>query len=366
MKVLTQFCRFFVGILFIFSGLIKLNDPVGFSFKLDEYFSESVFNMPFLQDFSLTLAVVLVIVEVLLGVMLLLGYMRKLTLWLLLIMIVFFTFLTFYSAYFNKVTDCGCFGDAIKLTPWQSFYKDVLLLVMILILFAGKKYIKPVFNSIGNATMTLIALGASAFMGYYVLNHLPIIDFRAYKVGTDIKKAMEIPEDAPKSIYDIIFTYKVDGVEKQFKMEELGQLPANAEFVSREEHLIQKGYEPAIHDLTMDLEGQDYTPEVLAAPKALLIITYDLHKASDEGLKTINATVNKAREAGYEIIGLTATDRNAVENYKTKYKLDMDFYFCDGTTLKTTERANPSFVTMEYGVIMDKKHWNDVKDLKIN
>lgn len=365
MKILTQFCRFFVGILFIFSGLIKLNDPVGFSFKLDEYFSEAVFNLTFLQEFSLALAVILVIVEVLLGVMLLLGYFKKLTLWLLLLMIVFFTFLTFYSAYFNKVTDCGCFGDAIKLTPWESFSKDVILLVLILILFAGQKYIKPLFNKVGNTAITLIALAACSFMAYYVLNHLPIVDFRAYKVGTNIKKAMEIPEDAPKSIYDIVFTYKVDGVEKQFKMEELTNLPANAEFVSREEHLIQKGYEPPIHDLTMELEGQDYTPEVLAAPKALLIVAYDLNKASQQGLQTINETVKKAQLAGYEVIGLTASDRSIVDHIKSKYNLDLDFYFCDGTTLKTIERANPSYVILENGVIKDKKHWNDVKNLMI-
>ncbi len=365
MKVLTQFCRVFVGILFIFSGLIKLNDPVGFSFKLDEYFSESVFNMPFLQDFSLSLAVILVIAEVLLGVMLLLGYMRKLTLWLLMLMIVFFTFLTFYSAYFNKVTDCGCFGDAIPLTPWQSFYKDIVLLVMIIILFIGQKYIKPVLNSLGNASITLVTLVACSFMGYYVLNHLPIMDFRAYKVGTNIQKAMEIPEGVPKAKYDIVFTYNVNGQNQSFKMEELGNLPEGAEFVSRDERVIQKGYEPPIHDLTMELEGQDYTPEVLAEPKALLVVAYDLNKASDEGLKTINETVEKARNAGYEIIGLTATDKNLIEGFKTKYNLDMDFYFCDGTTLKTIERANPSYVTLEYGVITDKKHWNDVKLLNI-
>lgn len=365
MKILTQFCRVFVGLLFIFSGLIKLNDPVGFSFKLDEYFSEAVFNMPFLQEFSLALAVILVIAEVLLGVMLLLGYMRKLTLWLLLLMIVFFTFLTFYSAYFNKVTDCGCFGDAIKLTPWESFSKDVVLLVLIIVLFIGQKYIKPLFNKVGNATLTLIALGACSFMAYYVLNHLPIIDFRAYKVGTNIQKGMEIPEGAPKSKYDIVFTYKVDGVDKQFKMEELTNLPANAEFVSREERLIQQGYEPPIHDLSMVLEEQDYTPEVLAAPKALLIVAYDLKKANEQGLKTISETVTKARNAGYEIIGLTATDKNVVDEFKAKYNLDLDFYFCDGITLKTIERANPSYVTLEYGVITDKKHWNDVKSLMI-
>src|SRR5690554_1422442 len=268
MRYLVGFARIVVGLLFIFSGLIKLNDPVGFSFKLQDYFAPEVLNLEFLVPYSLGLAIIIVIVEVILGVTLLLGYMRRLTLWLLLLMIVFFTFLTFYSAYFNKVTDCGCFGDAIPLTPWQSFYKDIVLLVMIIILFIGQKYIKPVLNSLGNASITLVTLVACSFMGYYVLNHLPIMDFRAYKVGTNIQKAMEIPEGAPEAIYDIVFTYKVDGEEKQFKMEELGQLPANAEFVSREQHIIQKGYEPPIHDLTMELEGQDYTPEVQAEPKA--------------------------------------------------------------------------------------------------
>lgn len=365
MKLITQFSRFFVGVLFIFSGLIKLNDPLGFSFKLDEYFSESVFNMPFLQPYTLTFAVVIVIAEVLLGVMLLLGYMKKLTLWLLMLMIVFFTFLTFYSAYFNKVTDCGCFGDAIPLTPWESFYKDIVLLVLIIILFIGQKYIKPLFRNGVNAALTIAVLVACSFMGYYVLNHLPLVDFRAYKLGTDVKKAMEIPAGAPQSKYDIIFTYKVDGVEKKFKMEELTNLPENAEFVSREEQLIQKGYEPPIHDLTMELEGQDYTPEVLAAPKALLVVMYDLKKSNEEGLRTINETVKKARNAGYEIIGLTASPTGIIEEYKKQFQLDIDFYFCDGTTLKTIERSNPSYITLEHGVIKDKKHWKDVQLLNI-
>lgn len=365
MKLLTQFCRVFVGILFIFSGLIKLNDPVGFSFKLDEYFSEAVFNLPFLQPYTLTLAIVIVIVEVILGVMLLLGYLKKLTLWLLMLMIVFFTFLTFYSAYFNKVTDCGCFGDAIPLTPWESFYKDIILLILIIVLFIGEKYIKPLFSNTTNAIITGVALLGCAFMGYYVLNHLPILDFRAYKTGTDIKKGMEIPEGAPQSKYDIVFTYKVGGVEKKYKMEELTNLPEGAEYVSRDEELIQKGYEPPIHDLTMELEGQDFTPEVLAAPKALLIVAYDLTKANEDGLKTVMETVKKARNAGYEIIGLTATDKAVVEKVKAKNNLDLDFYFCDGTTLKTIERANPSYVTLENGVITDKKHWKDVNDLNI-
>ena len=122
-RIITGFSQVFVGVLFIISGLIKLNDPVGFSFKLQDYFAPDVLNMDFLSPYALMLAVVVVLVEVILGVMLLVGYAKKLTLWSLMGMIVFFTFLTFYSAYFNKVTDCGCFGDALKLTPWESFTK---------------------------------------------------------------------------------------------------------------------------------------------------------------------------------------------------------------------------------------------------
>ena len=125
----------------IISGLIKLNDPVGFSFKLEEYFSQGVLDLPVFEPYALAISIIVVIVEVLLGIALLIGFKPKLTVWSLLLMIVFFTFLTFYSAYFNKVTDCGCFGDAVKLTPWESFTKDIILLVLIVILFAGIRYI---------------------------------------------------------------------------------------------------------------------------------------------------------------------------------------------------------------------------------
>ena len=147
MKYLVWISRIFVGVLFIISGLIKLNDPVGFSFKLEEYFSQGVLNLPFLMPLALGISIFVVIVEVILGVLLLIGFKPKFTVWSLLLMIVFFTFLTFYSAYFNKVTDCGCFGDAVKLTPWESFTKDIILLILILVLFIGRKFITPIFNA---------------------------------------------------------------------------------------------------------------------------------------------------------------------------------------------------------------------------
>ena len=147
MKILYQIARLSVGVLFIFSGYVKLVDPIGFSYKLEEYFGPDVLGLEFLVPLALTLSVCIVIFELLLGVMLLLGVAKKFTLWSLLLMIVFFTFLTFYSAYFNKVTDCGCFGDAIPLDPWQSFYKDVILSVLILFLFFKSKYLHPLFKN---------------------------------------------------------------------------------------------------------------------------------------------------------------------------------------------------------------------------
>src|SRR5690606_10922348 len=195
MRILDGVSRVIVGILFIISGLIKLNDPVGFSFKLKDYFAPEVLDLGFLVPYALLIAIFVVIFEVLLGVALLLGYLKKITLWSLLLMIVFFTFLTFYSAYFNKVTDCGCFGDAIKLTPWESFIKDVILLVLILILFFGRKYIQPFFSKNVRSIAIFASFVFCLAVTYWVLQHLPIIDFRPYKIGANIQEGMSVPAD---------------------------------------------------------------------------------------------------------------------------------------------------------------------------
>lgn len=365
LKPLTHFSRLFVGILFIISGLIKLNDPVGFSFKLGDYFAPDVLNLPFLEPFALTIAVFVVIVEVILGVVLLLGFKKNFTLWTLLLMIVFFTFLTFYSAYFNKVTDCGCFGDAIKLTPWQSFTKDIILLVFILILFAGKRFINPIFSNKNNVILTGASLVLCGFMGYFVLNHLPLKDFRAYKVGTNIKKEMEIPEGAPKSEYEMSFIYKVNGENKEFSMEELGNLPEGAEFVDRKQKLIKEGFTPAIQNFTIEKDGENYTDIVLEEDKIILVVAYDLEKSCEKGLEKINSVQQTAKENGYKIIGLTSTLEETYLPILEKLNIQLPFYATDKVTLKTIERANPSFVVLHKGTIVQKVHYNDVDKLKL-
>ena len=365
MKYLVHFSRIFVGILFIISGLIKLNDPIGFSYKLDEYFSQAVFNLPFLVPFTLALALFLVILEVVLGVMLLVGFKVKFTVWSLLLLILSFTFLTFYSAYFNVVKDCGCFGDALKLTPWQSFTKDIVLLIFILILYFGQRHIKTLFNQKFAAVVSLLSLLASCFLGYYVINHLPVIDFRAFAVGKNISKGMEYPAGAQKSVYEMIFVYKVNGVNKEFTDKDLMNIPAGATFVERKDKLIKEGYVPPIHDFTLELNDSDYASEILAEPKVIFIVMYDLKKTNPDGLLKLASFHEKAKSKGYKVIALSASDKNSIEKVKKEYKLTFDFYFCDGTTLKTIERSNPSIVVLNKGTIMQKAHYNDIEKIKL-
>ena len=364
-NVLTQISRIFVGLLFIISGLIKLNDPVGFSYKLAEYFSEPVFNMPFLVPFALGLALFLVIVEVVLGVMLLIGYKSKFTIWSLLLMIVFFTFLTFYSAYYDVVKDCGCFGDALHLTPWESFTKDVVLLFFILILFLNTSLVKPLFQKSIQNIIAYASIILCMFMAVWVLNHLPLIDFRPYKVGTNIEKGMEIPEGAPKSVVEMIFIYKVNGVDKEFTENDLMNLPEGATFVDRKDKVITEGYVPPIHDFTMMKDDSDYKEELLTEPKLLIIVTYDLKIAEEGGMVKLEKLNQEAFAKGYKVIGMTNSSIEEIAKAKKKYGLQFDFYTCDAIALKTIERSNPSIVILENGTVKQKVHYNDIKDLKL-
>lgn len=364
-NIFTQFSRLFVGLLFIISGLIKLNDPLGFSYKLAEYFGEPVFNLPFFVPFSLAIALFLVILEVVLGVMLLVGYKSKFTIWSLLGLVVLFSFLTFYSAYFDVVKDCGCFGDALHLTPWQSFTKDIVLLFFILILFLNQKLVKPLFSEKIVSFLTILSFVLCSFIGYWVLNHLPIIDFRPFKVGANIQKGMEIPVGAPQSVVEMIFIYDVNGVQKEFTEKELMNIPAGATFVDRKDKVITEGYVPPIHDFAMEKDGSDYKEEFLNEPKLVVIVAYDLVKASESGMKKLEELHKNATSKGYKVIGMTASSPEEITKTKKSFGLLFDFYFCDATALKTIERANPSILILEKGTVKQKVHHNDIDDLKL-
>ncbi|WP_297793845.1 BT_3928 family protein [uncultured Eudoraea sp.] len=364
MKHLVGFSRVFVGVLFIISGFIKLNDPVGFSFKLEEYFSQGVLDLPFLMPYALAISIFVVIFEVVLGVFLLIGYRKSFTIWSLLIMILFFTFLTFYSAYFNKVTDCGCFGDAIKLTPWESFTKDIILLVLILILYFGSQYIKPLFSQKVQQIIALVAVVICILFGNHVLNHLPVFDFRAYKVGANIEDGMRFPEDAPKPIYEYSWKFKNNG--KELVVVTNGEYPdVDGEFIDVETKEIQKGYEPPIHDFTIEQEGEDFTPLLMQEAKLLMVVTYDLSKSEYVAFEKVKAIADRAVNQGYKVIGMSASNSEWTNRIIQEYQLGFEFYFTDETTLKTIVRSNPGILTLKNGTITQKVHYNDIEDLII-
>lgn len=320
MKALINFIRLIVGVLFIFSGFVKMVDPLGFSYKLEEYLGPAVFDISFLVPYTLLLAIFLVILELLLGVMLLIGYAMKFTRWALVIIMVFFTFLTFYSAYFDKVTDCGCFGDAIPLNPWQSFIKDVILLILVILLFKKNQYIKPLFDIKPNKWIVFVVFIGCLSLTYQVLTHLPVIDFRPYKIGNSIPEGM-----------------------------------------------IAEGSElPPIHDFFIFQGNEEVTEEVLAKEKLLFVVSYSMEKSEKEGWEKVRDAAKAAKNNGYEIIGVTSSSDKNIDEIKEAYKLDFDFYDMDETTAKTIVRSNPGLLILNKGVILQKVHWNDAEDLKFD
>ena len=366
-RMITGFSQVFVGVLFIISGLIKLNDPVGFSFKLQDYFAPDVLNLDFLSPYALMIAVVVVLVEVALGVMLLVGYAKKLTLWSLMAMIVFFTFLTFYSAYFNKVTDCGCFGDALKLTPWESFTKDVVLLIFIGWLLWQQSYLYTAGTAIVRSSAVLLTTIASLAFGYHVLMHLPAIDFRPYKIGADIALGMSVPPNVPAPIIE--YRWQYEGPDGPFELVNTTGRDPQREGATRtgvETRFLRPPYEPPIHDFTMERDGMDYTEALLAAPKLVVVVAYNLAVSETAGFASVKEAVARARNAGYSVIGLSASGPDEVNDYKSRFGLDIDFYFCDMTTLKTIIRSNPGIMEWRSGVIQQKLHWSDAHQLKLD
>ena len=362
MKFLTQIFRISVAILFVISGFVKLNDPLGFSYKLQEYFSPDVLNLTFLAPYALIFSFLIVVFEVVVGVFLFLGFKPKFTLWSLLSMILFFTFLTFYSAYFDKVKDCGCFGDALKLTPWESFFKDLILLILIVVIFIFKDFIKPFFNTSITNLVAILSLITSIFFGFYVLRHLPLIDFRAYKIGDNIIANMSIPPNAPKAVQEFKWKFKVNGSEKVFITN--GSYPeVNGDYIGVETRIIEEGYQPPILDFSIESDNENLTETYLAKDKLLIIVSYDLNTANIDGLKKLKEFTDDAISKGYTVIGLSASGMIDKNRIKSNYGFNFEFYLCDEKVLKTIVRSNPGILHLNKGTIIQKAHWNDIEDI---
>jgi uncharacterized membrane protein YphA (DoxX/SURF4 family) len=311
MKVATQISRILVGVLFIISGFIKANDTIGFSYKLEEYFE--VFHTPIFIPYAVLLAMVICIFEIMVGVVLLVGAYSKLNAWLLLLMIVFFTWLTGYSAITNKVTDCGCFGDAIKLKPVQSFLKDVVLLVFIVIIFIGHKHIKPLFNqSIQTIGLGISLLVTTAFT-LYTYMFLPKIDFLPYKVGNNIRTMMTYPEGALRDSFEMVFIYERAGEKVELGMNELSKIDDTYKFVDRKDKLIRAGFKLPIFDFKLyNAASIEYTDSLLADTTnyKLIIVQKELSESRKGTAEQLAALTTPFVQSGGKVWGLTGTNTN--------------------------------------------------------
>lgn len=365
MKIVVQIARIFVAITFIFSGFVKLVDPLGSSYKFQEYFGADVLNLEFLIPFALPFSIVLIIAEILLGVMLVLGFKPKFTTWSLFAITLLFLFLTWYSAYYNKVTDCGCFGDAITLTPWETFYKNIVLIVLIAFLLLKVDKINSIFSAKILKLVTFVCAFVFLFITYYVLVHLPLIDFRAYAVGKNIPEGMVYPEDAIKSVYEDTWVYNVNGEDKEFTTEEKPWNIEGSTFVDRKTKLIEKGYEPPIHDFTMEKDDVDFTDLMMQKERLMLVVMYNLQKTDKEALKNVKQVVSKAKQQGYDVYAFSSSSQKEYESIKSELGVDLELLFCDETTLKTIVRANPGIVTLNKGTIMGKWNALDYKKVKL-
>ncbi len=365
MKNLVWLARILVAITFIFSGFVKLVDPLGSAYKLEEYFSRAVLNIEFVIPFVIPLSIILVLSEITLGVMLLIGFKPKLTVWSLFGLTMLFLFLTWYSAYYNKVTDCGCFGDAITLTPWETFYKNIILIGLIGFLIFKLKLIDPLF---GKNSLKWISFGALLIfltISYYVLAHLPIIDFRAYAVGKNIPEGMIIPEGAKKDVFKDTWIYKVNGEDKEYTTEEKPWEIAGAEFVDRKTILLEKGYEPKIHDFSMEKDEIDFTNLMMQKEKLLLVILYNIDKSNRKIMPDIKELSTRALQDGYDVYAMSASLEEDFLKLKQEFGFDFDLLFCDDITLKTMIRANPGIITLNKGTITGKWNGNDAKKVKL-
>lgn len=424
MKIFITISRLIVGSLFIVSGLIKCNDTIGFSYKLNDYFAHDVLNLEFLIPYSLILAVAICVVEIVLGVAVLFGLKNKLSTTLILLMMLFFTWLTWYTSSCleaqevagrlgqdfdqNCVTDCGCFGDALKLTPKESFYKDLFLLIFTipLFFFAMKGKIEKntktqdwfymivsliliflfgvlvigwwftvLFSIVLFAIVYLIKnktkgdwlalLGAYVLclgFAYYCLENLPLKDFRAYKIGDNFQENMTLPADAQKAVTDYIWTYKLDG--KEQTLTDRGRGPEKYDEITGVETIvIEEGDVPKIQDFTIESQDEDLTQQFLEVDKLVMIVSYSLEKSDPNGMQALKAMADEAQKKGYTVIGLTASGEEKKKEVRDAYNLDFDFYLCDEKVLKTVVRSNPGIVVLEKGTVTQKSHWNDVDDL---
>lgn len=371
MKFSVQIARYIVGFLFIFSGLVKAIDPVGLSYKMQEFFD--LWGMSSLNSTTLWLSVAMNAFEIFAGVALLLGWQTKLISRLLLLLIIFFTFLTGYAYLSGRFKNCGCFGDCIPITSGVSFLKDIILLVLILFLFFNTWYIKPLFTKKVNNALLFISLAATLILQWYALNYLPPVDCLPYKVGNNIPDKMKIPANAVPDSTVIDFVYEKDGKEISFTAENFPEdfNDSTYKFIKRDDRIIRPG-KNNIADIRnfsfTDATGTDAAQAILEAPETVILFMEDASRPVSAWQKDFEEVYATAEAKGIPVYLITST-RKATEDAigSTKFK-NVSILNGDRVTMRTAARVNPTILLLNKGTIKGKWSYrnfdNVVKVLK--
>lgn len=364
-----QIIRILVGVLFIFSGLIKANDPSGLAYKMQEYFE--VWHMTFFSPFALTLSIVMIAFEILAGVALLLGYFYKTFSFLLFLLMIFFTYLTAYAVFSGKIKECGCFGDCIPLQAMQSFIKDLILLVLAFILVLGRKHIKPLFKPTINTFLMLIALAATGFIQWYALKHLPFVDCLPYKVGNNLWQEMQTPEGGIPDVYETTYELKntTSGETKTMSDQEYldsGIWEDTTWTIVGDpvQKLIKKGTNntPAIEDFHIfSFDGEDFTEYLLNEPGYnFLLFVKDVQTASLQNMEHIQHILEQSLKGNMGFYILSASSQEATEEFVKANKLEAaTVYSIDATACKTALRTNPGLMLIKAGDVKGKWSYKD-------
>jgi uncharacterized membrane protein YphA (DoxX/SURF4 family) len=370
MKAAITIVRILVGVLFIISGLVKANDPLGLSYKMEEFFEIWVAGLQssgfflksaligffrFLHDYSLALSVIMITLEIVAGVALLLGWMKRFVLNLLLLLIIFFTFLTAYAYLSGKFKNCGCFGDCLPITPFTSFMKDVVLLVLIVFLLTGKKYITPLLSRFGQRAVMLFSLVGSLALQWYALNYLPLVDCLPFKVKNNIPQQMKIPAGAVPDSFAIRFVYEKGGKKYEFSPDNFPPDLGTYKFVDRTDKLIRKGNaEAPIKGFILNGGNMDSTEIVLDQPRALLLFCQSVEGISPEA-KQIKEVYAVAKTKQIPLYVVTAAPLEQISAALTSNGLSgVQAFNTDNTVVRTAARTNPTLYYIERGTIINK------------
>lgn len=351
--------RIIFGLVFLFSGFVKAVDPLGTAYKISDYLE--AFSLTSLDFLAFPAALILIATEFAIGFNILLNVHLKATTWVAGIFMLVMTPITLYLAISNPISDCGCFGDAIVMTNWQTFYKNVVLCIILAIIALLQNQNRPWLSNWGASVVTLFPILVSFGISIYCYNLLPILDFRPYKKGNNIIEGMQIPEDAPLDKYETTFFYEKDGVEQAFTLDNYPAEDSTWTFVRQESKLIEQGFVPPIHDFSIVTEDGDITDLILEdAGYTLLVISHKVEKASTKNIKCVKSAIANAKKAGANVIWLTSSYSDNIEDFKTQYGINDTFGATDDITLKTIVRSNPGLVLIKDATVIEKWHHNSL------